>query len=89
MIVLFCGLFFVVVVFSGIFYPPLLCARDLQSFFDLTPSVLFGRPEKEIPGGGVRGMEKYFLFAFDQISFCVERVALRLRLVLPVVVFIT
>lgn len=34
-------------------------------------------------------MEKYFLFAFDQISFCVERVALRLRLVLPVVVFIT
>ena len=34
-------------------------------------------------------MEKYFLFVFDQISFCVERVALRLRLVLPVVVFIT
>lgn len=65
-----------------------MCAR-LASFFDLTPSVLFGRPEKEIPGGGVRGMEKYFLFAFDQISFCVERVALRLRLVLPVVVFIT
>lgn len=40
---------------------PLLCARDLQSFFDLTPSVLFGRPEIEIPGGGVRGMEKYFI----------------------------
>jgi hypothetical protein len=46
-------------------------------------------PKKKYRGGGVRGMEKYFLFAFDQISFCVERVALRLRLVLPVVVFIT
>lgn len=67
---------------------PLLCARDLQSFFDLTPSVLFGRPEIEIPGVGFVEW-KNILFAFDQISFCVERVALRLRLVLPVVVFIT
>ena len=43
---------------------PLLCARDLQSFFDLTPSVLFGRPEKEIPGGWGSWNGKIFFICF-------------------------
>ena len=66
-----------------------MCARLAEFFLTSLPRFSLEGPKKKYRGGGVRGMEKYFLFAFDQISFCVERVALRLRLVLPVVVFIT
>ena len=66
-----------------------MCARLAEFFLPHSLGSLWKARNRNTGGGGVRGMEKYFLFAFDQISFCVERVALRLRLVLPVVVFIT
>lgn len=65
-----------------------MCARLAEFFLSHSLGSLWKARNRNT--GGVGFVEwKNILFAFDQISFCVERVALRLRLVLPVVVFIT
>lgn len=66
-----------------------MCARLAEFFWPHSLGSLWKARKRNTGGVGFVEWKKYFLFAFDQISFCVERVALRLRLVLPVVVFVT